>query len=282
MEFNCYVCKSSNFKVRASSQQIRFKCYGFDKNVIECCDCGLVQLYPQWSKEELNGLYKKYSLKKDFVGYKVPRDIHSYVKKYINKDDDVLEIGCGRGNTVRWLRDNGYNVIGLDRDPTVKDSDIVLNYEFEKFNVWNRFNFIYAIHVLEHIEEPVKFLNKIISYLKPNGKFLLEIPNVNDPLLSLYKNKAYAEFVWYPYHVYFYSVKTIKDLMSKMEGLEVKIVRKQRYGIINHLRWIFIGKPGNFNFHIPIIDDIYKFVLIKVFKVSDTLVILAQKKNDSK
>jgi len=282
MEFECHACHNFKGDLVASSKQIRFKCCGSDKNIIKCCDCGLVQLYPQWSKEELNGLYEKYSLKKDFVGYKFPKDIHSYVRKHIGKDDNVLEIGCGRGNTVRWLRNNGYNVIGLDRDPTVKDSDIVLNCEFENFNVWNQFDFIYAIHVLEHIEEPVKFLNKIISCLKPNGKFLLEIPNVNDPLFSLYKNKAYAGFVWYPYHIYFYSVKTIKDLMNKMEGLEVKIIRKQRYGIVNHLRWIFMGKPGNFNFHIPVIDDIYKFILIKVFKVSDTLVILAQKKNDSK
>jgi len=278
MSFKCNLCEKHNGKVLANADQIRFGCYGYDKKIIECCDCGLVQLYPQWTKKELEDMYEKYSLKKDFDGYKPVKTITRYLPTYISKKDFVLEIGCGRGDNVKWLKGKGYDVIGIDRDPSVQDYNNVLNYEFEEFEIWKQFDFIYAIHVLEHVEEPISFLNKIVDGLADGGKCLLEIPNVEDPLLTLYKNKAYEKFAWYPYHIYCYSAKTIKDLMGKIEGLDVKIIRKQRYGVLNHLRWLIKGKPGNINFHIPFIDDIYKIVLTKVFKVSDTLVVFAQKK----
>jgi hypothetical protein len=36
-------------------------------------------------------------------------------------------------------------------------------------------------------------------------------------------------------------------------------------------------RPGNFNRNIPVLDDIYKFVITRVFKVSDTLLVIGEK-----
>lgn len=281
MTFKCYACenRTNEFKVVATADQMRFRCYGYNKKIVECCNCGLVQLYPQWTEEDLNSLYEKYSLKKDFEGQKIPKTITSYLPKYIKKKDTILEIGCGRGDNVKRLREMGYMVIGIDRDPTVQVPDVIFNCEFERFDVHQKFDFIYGIHILEHISDPIIFLNKMVNYLKDNGEFILEIPSVEDPLLKLYNSKAYEQFVWYPYHIYFYSEKTIRYLMDKVVGINVNIIRKQRYGILNHLRWLIKGKPGNLNFHIPIIDDIYKMILTKVFRVSDTLIVYGKRIN---
>jgi len=113
---------------------------------------------------------------------------------------------------------------------------------------------------------------KIDESLVQNGIFVLEVPNREDPLLSLYKNKAYDNFYWYPYHSYFYNFQEIENMF----GLRARVYRKQRYGIINHLRWILFGKPGNINFNIPILDNIYKYILVKVFKKSDTIVVIGR------
>ena len=279
--FKC-LCGNENYQVKAYGFQMRFSCYGHNKNVVECNKCGLIQLFPLWTPEELNDLYLKYSEKRDFAGQKKFKHIDNYLKKYIGKKDVVLEIGCGKGDNVRWLRNDCYNIIGVDRDPTVQEKDVIFTCEFEDYDICKKFDFIYAIHVLEHIDNPVRFINKIIDKLNYKGRLLLELPNIEDPLYTIYKNKKYSEYMWYPYHIYNYSFKTVSDLFRRLDRLDMKdvrIIRKQRYGILNHMRWLIKGKPGNINFHIPIVDDIYKFILVNIFKVSDTLIVTAQRNN---
>lgn len=276
--FKCYGCENELGKVISMSNQMRFGCYGYDKKIIKCHRCNLIQLYPQWSKEELKSLYDKYSLKKDFDGYKPKINVNSYLTKYINKNDSILEIGCGNGDNVKWLSRKGYSVIGVDRDPTIQINGNILNCAFEAFDNNSKYDFIYAMHVLEHVEDPIGFLKHLIALLTPRGSFLLEIPNIEDPILSLYANQQYKKFVWYPYHLFFFNLETITNLLQTIDGIDVRVIRKQRYGLLNHLRWICSGKPGNLNFNIPLLDNIYKFILIHFFEVSDTLIILGNKK----
>jgi hypothetical protein len=122
------------------------------------------------------------------------------------------------------------------------------------------------------------FMRNVYRLLNPGGNFLFEMPNVNDPLLALYSNDAYHKFYWYPFHLFFYSPKTIAKLFSSMFNMfNVQVLLKQRYGIINHLRWVLRGKPGNFNAKIPILDSIYEKVL-KSYNMSDTLIITGSRK----
>jgi hypothetical protein len=68
------------------------------------------------------------------------------------------------------------------------------------------------------------------------------------------------------------------ELFKEFPEVEVNISLFQRYGLINHLRWLIFGRPGNFNRNIPIIDGIYKLALIEMLKSSDTLIITGTKK----
>ena len=136
-----------------------------------------------------------------------------------------------------------------------------------------KFDFIYAIQVFEHLRDPEKFLSVVRDHLAEGGRFLLEIPNVDDPLLSLYKNKTFSDFYWYPYHCYFYDVNTLEVLLKKVPLLSYKMELFQRYGMINHMRWNLLKRPGNFAPTIPLIDSIYKWILTCLFKKSDTIIL---------
>jgi len=251
--FKCYSCGDKRGTVIADKDDMRFGCYGEDKYVIECVDCGLVQLYPQWTEEELDDLYAKYSEKVDFKGQKRKVRVSKYLKDKISPEGWVLEVGCGAGDNVKYLTKHGVEVVGIDKE----DGD---SWEGTSPVV----DFIYAIHLAEHLKDPIAFALWCSAHA---DKWLLEIPCIEDPLLKLYKNKAFEKFYWYPYHLFFFSKKTANDVFRN-----VKITRRQEYGIVNHLRWFFRGKPGNWNPHIPIIDDIYKYVL-KSMGYSDTLII---------
>jgi hypothetical protein len=52
---------------------------------------------------------------------------------------------------------------------------------------------------------------------------------------------------------------------------------EQRYGIVNHLRWVLFRKPGNYNPDIPMVDMIYKSFFEKVLKISDTMIFTGEK-----
>ena len=66
-----------------------------------------------------------------------------WIQHYLDthKPQTVLDYGCGKGGTVSWLRDKGYNVTGYDPGN-------------EAYNLLpaQQFDVVYTADVLEHIE----------------------------------------------------------------------------------------------------------------------------------
>jgi len=276
---NCPICDSEFVRRLYDYNDMRWDCWNVRKYIYECSLCKLRFLYPQWSQEELNKLYREYHLGQlDFEGQEQAPRITKYLDDYMGEASCILEIGSGRGHNIRRLNNKypGKMFRGIDKDPDVCDGILTHNVDFEDYEPTFRHHFIYAIQVFEHVAHPLNFIKKIMDLLIVGGYFLLEIPNSDDPLLTLYKVKNFTKFYNIPYHLFFYNEKNIHTLFEQI-GVKIRTKRHQNYGIINHLRWIIYGVPGNWNPHIPIIDDIYKFILTKIFKISDTLIILGEK-----
>ncbi|MCF8475389.1 MAG: class I SAM-dependent methyltransferase [Pseudolabrys sp.] len=99
-------------------------------------------------------------------------------------------------------------------------------------------------HVFEHIAEPDVFLAAVRRVLAPGGRLLIEVPSLDDPLLSLYRSPAYEEFYFQRQHPFVYSSRSLRMVLEK-EGWRVLEMRPyQRYGMENHLGWLTKGKPG--------------------------------------
>jgi hypothetical protein len=90
--------------------------------------------------------------------------------------------------------------------------------------------------------DPLTFLKTVRRYLKPSGSLYVEVPNVDDALLSAYKVEAYADFWYREPHLFNFSPTTLKQLMAKA-GFVGNILSVQRYGFFNHLHWLLVGKP---------------------------------------
>lgn len=274
---SCNYCKGQEFETKADKSQIRFECFGFEKRVVKCVNCGLIQLLPPWSEKELKGLYAKYWQKQDFAGQKRKVKISTYLEKYLCSGDSILEIGCGHGDNLKRLAARGYKVLGLDKDPSVCDGKLILQGDIYDFHPIQKFDFIYGIHLFEHIADPRRFIQWLLEHLNPQGRFLLEMPNVDDPLLTIYKVENFKKFYWYPYHLFFYAPQTLKKLFSEFGRLRTQVKLRQEYGLLNHLRWKIFQRPGNLNFKIPILDALYAFILHRFWGKSDTLIIWGEK-----
>ena len=73
---------------------------------------------------------------------------------------------------------------------------------FDSFSkVKKKYDVVILISVLEHVKNPISFLKKISSFLKKNGKIIIEVPNVNDPLVSLYNLDYYKEKYYRKVHL---------------------------------------------------------------------------------
>jgi SAM-dependent methyltransferase len=89
---------------------------------------------------------------------------------------DILDLGCGAGQVVETLRSNGFAATGLDvaPPPVVGCQGYdgrVIPFPAAAFSVVGAFN------VLEHVEEPVAFLDEMARVVKTGGRVVVSSPN---------------------------------------------------------------------------------------------------------
>ena len=97
----------------------------------------------------------------------------------------VLDVGCGRGYTLRWLQRWGADVSGtqLSEPAAVRARGLlgkgrVFVGELADARYPARgFDCVMLWHVLEHVPDPVSLLREIARILKPDGLVYIEVPN---------------------------------------------------------------------------------------------------------
>lgn len=100
----------------------------------------------------------------------------------LNEKSAVLEVGCGSGRFVWYLKDRVKYIVGLDPSDAIyaadnligKDENVILvkasasSIPFEN----ECFDFVYSIGVLHHIPDTAKAMRDCVAKLKPGGYFL--------------------------------------------------------------------------------------------------------------
>lgn len=109
-----------------------------------------------------------------------------YIKKILNKEDKILDIGCGAGYFLKQLFDNGfYKIYGIDIDDYLVFPEIskvakmsFLDVSMEKIPAQdNYFDLVTAFQVMEHLENPFHFIQETQRVLKTGGILMFSIPN---------------------------------------------------------------------------------------------------------
>ena len=195
-----------------------------------------------------------------------------YIKPYLSAHDRILEVGCSSGFMLYPFLKKGNDCIGVE--PSGVFSDYIKKKGIKAYDSLKnlirkerqKFNLIFHFFVLEHVSNPIQFFKDQLLVLQKKGKIIFEVPNVAEPLLSVYKIPAFENFYWSIHHNWYFSEKSLKFILKKI-GRPYKIIFDQRYDLSNHLIWARDGKPGGMGYFKKIlgkdIESNYKKSLIK-------------------
>lgn len=204
-----------------------------------------------------------------------------HLEPLLAKRASLLEVGCSSGFMLFPLKDAGHDCVGVEPSGVfseyVKDRGLPV-YEslahLQRLNPKPQFDLIMHFFVMEHIAQPQGFLESQLALLKPGGKIVFEVPNVADPLYSVYDIPAFERFYWSVAHPWYFSEASLHYLLGQI-GRPCKIMRDQRYDLSNHMVWARDGRPGGMGRFTDTLgrelEESYKQALIRTGKC-DTLI----------
>lgn len=156
-----------------------------------------------------------------------PLKVYQYFGNYV-KDKKVLDVGCGYGYGSYLLSQKAKSVVGIDlqkkridgaknlyKDVENLEFKILDAFKLENIFPENSFDVIIALEFIEHIKNPLQFLQIARNLLSDDGLLILSTPNR--------LTRGFKDVPWNREHVQEFDKDSLKDLLSQ-EFNTVKII----------------------------------------------------------
>lgn len=201
-------------------------------DIIECEHCGLLFTTPRPEPTVIGKYYQSenYFSHQENKNGLVPR-LYEFVKSFNIKNKvnmaigglpkgKLLDIGCGVGDFLVQVKQQGWEVIGLEPSDDAKniaekrlgfrplapnDSSILSDASFDVITLW---------HVLEHVDDLKTQTSEITRILKPGGRLLIALPNYQSFDCQYFKEYWAAWDV--PRHLNHFSKDTLQKMMISL------------------------------------------------------------------
>lgn len=136
----------------------------------------------------------------------------------------VIEIGCGPGVFLDRASHYVNQAIGIEYNVHAlkmarKKGLSVFNVEDDLSKLKGQFDIAFSFHVLEHVSDPVAFIQAMLSWVKPNGKIGISVPNMDGPIK--YINPCVSNMP--PHHATRWTLETFQALADRL-GLKIERV----------------------------------------------------------
>ena len=173
-----------------------------------------------------------------------------------NGNSKALDVGCGNGHYLLFLRQLGWDVTGFDIenhvDPAVVDAGIpVYTGSLESLPPQQGpFTLISMWHVLEHFHDPAAELQRVRGLLSHDGTLLIEVPNCESISAKLLRSHWHQ---WdLPRHLSHFTPDSLVRLLSKT-GFRVKSLSHLHKTALPQSLRSWVEKEGGWRFLKPLV-----------------------------
>jgi 2-polyprenyl-3-methyl-5-hydroxy-6-metoxy-1,4-benzoquinol methylase len=237
---NCPVCGSAQIEPALSAKDYTVSSENFTIDKCNTCTASFTQNVPEQSE------IGKYYASENYISHSntqkgiVNRLYHIVRNKTLTakrklitgqtgiSKGKLLDVGCGTGAFLNEMKNNGWEITGLEPDETARKNaqqffKISPLPSGELFNLSaSNYNAITLWHVLEHVHQLQDYMAQLKNLLTAKGKLFIAVPNY-----TAYDARKYKSF-WAAYdvprHLYHFSPASINTLVQA-HGLKVKTIK---------------------------------------------------------
>lgn len=239
--FHCNSCNTNFVEPDELLQDIYEKIYSVDQ----------VEGYEQYAEIARQIKYESSPLKFLSCVFSTYFSVYDFLK---NKSSlKILEVGCGHGYLTYALNNSGFDATGLDvsskaiesAKSNFGDKFICADLTSYVLSSNEKYDLVIATEVIEHVNEPVQFIENCLNLLKPGGKILITTPS---------KDFFVQKAIWFtdlpPVHLFWLSKNSFDAIADKLKlKLEFSSFRnyypKKENRLVRYLRYRneYIQKP---------------------------------------
>ena len=196
----------------------------------KCRNCNLYFRWPRLSVEELSRLYINgdiHAWENDPIKRIDWQTAANWITPTLTAEDSVIDIGCSTGLFLtRVLKEEAkkYGVEinkGAAQIAGERGVHIICHEidepELDKYR--GQFAVVFAFDVIEHVENPLQFLERCKSLVRPDGRIIISTGNTDSIAWRL--SKARYWYCTIPEHISFINEKWC-DYASKKHGLHLE------------------------------------------------------------
>jgi len=215
----CSICGSNKTKTYWDCGTYVFK---------KCLGCGVLYQNPQPIPQDIINRYDQ-----DYYQYELQNEENFFKLMMLGLHDVgfvqfeaslarprfFLDIGCATGRLLEEMRDRGWETRGVEVcEPSARHAREKRNLEVHLGTLETApflpksFDAIHFSHVIEHINDPLVFLQHVHRLLKPGGQVFIVTPCYTGFQAQLFKRNwrsAIAD------HLYLFSKKTLTQILLK-------------------------------------------------------------------
>jgi SAM-dependent methyltransferase len=196
-----------------------------DTESVLCKNCGLLLNKNAWEKDYTDGggqavpseSKRKLRLENSEARFQL-------FEPFIEKNSFFIDIGCGSGEMLEVSKKYTQSHLGFDTNTILIEYDKSLGLNvvsdfFDKKYLNDEKNIglqkvFAASHVIEHMDEPLKFVNSIYDTMNNGDIFYVEVPLYTG---ELFKKKRYNCNLWIDEHIALYSLESLKFISDKFD-----------------------------------------------------------------
>ncbi len=216
----CYICDSPDIRYRFVIQ---------GHSLFQCANCGYMFLNPQPSDEFLKSLYssdyflmgdddRSDRLRSEMKAATAQLYLKQLIRYYGKQQGNLLEIGCGNGDFLLVAQQAGFSVKGIEvsesatatANAKLGEQSVLCGNIEDMDPPEGSFDICALFDVIEHVRDPIRFLNKIHKILAPTGVLFIVTPSLDSWSARLMKNN-WMEFK--AEHLHYFNRETVQNTL---------------------------------------------------------------------